>query len=340
MAVVLADIANNAGVKLGGFGDQIDESGLVTTALLTVNTGPIAQAINTKYPVIRKQIYADFAAMETPFREGLKFARLGGELTQNDKAITTVAVSAGVVTVTTDEVHGYSTGNTRFIKGVQGSGGIDAINNTNQTLTVTTTTSFTLDGVTGTDDWVHTEDTGTSSEAPEIGRWLYAFNLPSDYHAMVKHTTDAFVTDNSPYTSKKSIRPKYRYQTILNRVGTGILMLTDNIFAPIPNNATGTNVTAYIEYVIDQTDFDLFSPALTECLAMLLASELSPMVGRNTEFRQALLAEYKNLTVPEAKRYNQSQYDITARSIPDYKGGRGGGLDRTSGFDRGFTAIR
>ena len=340
MAVTLATIANNAGIKLGGFGDQIGASGQVTDAQLTANADPISQAINQKYPVIRAEIYSDFASMQSPFMESFKFARLDGELTQNDKDITTIVVVAGVVTVTTDEAHGYTTGDTRFIKNVQGTGGIVSINGINHTLTVVDTTSFTLDGITGTDSWDHTENTGVSSEAPEIGRWLYAFDLPTDYLAMVKHTTVAARFDNSPYTSKGSIRPRYRYRTLINRLSDGLLMLTDNIFSPIPNNITGTNATAYIEYVIDQTDFDLFSSALTECLAMKLASELSPMVGRNTEFRQALLAEYVNKTIPEAKKWNQSQFDITARAVPDYKGGRSGSLTRRTGHnDLGYTAI-
>jgi len=66
----------------------------------------------------------------------------------------------------------------------------------------------------------------------------------------------------------------------------------------------------------------LFSDALVECIATLLAAELCPIIGRNLEVRQRLLLEYKELTVPDAKRFNQSQFNNSAKTVPDYSGGR------------------
>ncbi len=66
----------------------------------------------------------------------------------------------------------------------------------------------------------------------------------------------------------------------------------------------------------------MFSPAFEECIATLLAAELCPIVGRDLETRQAILAEYKALTVPEAKNYNQSQYNTYSKAVPNFLGGR------------------
>lgn len=307
MAATLADIANNAGIKIGGFGDQVSGSGQVTAAELTANDDRISQAINTKYPVVRKRVIKQFAALRCPFLETQKFADLGDDLKQDDVAISTIVSVGGVVTVTTDEVHEKTTGDTVFLADIQGTL-VTSLNGTTKTVTVVTTTSFTLDSVTGTASWDHTEDTGIVSKAPEMGGWRLAFNLPSDFFVIVRQTDEVA-------SFKDDTRRRYQNQPILNRNGDGFLLLS--------NNFTNLNRdSAYIEYCIDQTTFARFSPEFEECLAMLLAAELSPIVGRDTEFRQALLVEYNQLTVPEAQAAIQSQFDNYSRDLPDYKGGR------------------
>jgi hypothetical protein len=331
--MALVDIANNAGGKIGGFGDQVTGEALITAALLTADDDKVSQWINIKYPVVRKKVIADFAAMGCPFRETLKFADLGDDIKADDVDISTVVSSGGVVTVTTDSAHGRSTGDTVFLADIEGTL-VDSLNGTTPTITVVDTTSFTLDSVTGTASWDHTEDTGIVSYCPEMGSWNYAFNLPSDYFAMVRHCDESYTSD-ADYTVRKGVRKEYQYQTILNKDGDGLLLLTNDL----TNSDTDS---AYIEYCIDQTDFDLFSPALEECIAMLLAVELCPILGRNLEVRQRLLVEYEQITVPEAKRNIQSQQDNSARTVhPDYSGGRSSVL-RGTGNDRnnyGYTAI-
>lgn len=308
MATELADIANNAGIKIGGFGDQIDGSGQVTAAQLTANTDRISQAINTKYPVVRKKVIKQFAALQCPFLETLKFADLGDDLKQDDVAISTITVAGGVVTVTTAEVHDKTTTDTTFLADIQGTGGVQGLNGTTKTVTVVTTTSFTLDGVTGLSTWDHTEDSGIVSKAPETGAWRCAFNLPSDFFVIVRQTDEVA-------SFKYDTRRRYQNQHILNRDGNGFLLLS--------NNLTNLNRdSAYIEYIIDQTTFALFSPEYEECLAMLLAVELAPIVGRDTEFSDRLLLKYDQLTVPMAQAAIQSQIDNYSRDLPDYKGGR------------------
>ena len=121
-------------------------------------------------------------------------------------------------------------------------------------------------------------------------------------------------TDETPLT-RDGVKTEYQNKPILNKDGDGLILLSNSL-----TNRNGNG--AYIEYCIDQTAFAIFSPALDECIATLLAAELCPIVGRDLETRQALLAEYDRFTVPEAQRNNQSQANKTARHIPDFSGGR------------------
>lgn len=309
MATLLVDIANNAAVKIGGFGDQLDGSGLVTTAQLTANADRVSQAINVKYPIVRKKVIADFAALKAPFRETQRFADLNDDLKQDDIEISSIVSASTVVTVTTKTVHGRATGAKVFLADIKGAVVDTELNGTIATITVTTTTAFSLDSVAGVDaTWDHTADTGIVSFVPEMGPWEFAFNLPSDYFAMVRQTDEVIVSLNRA-------RKEYPYQTILNIDGDGLLLLTDD-----KTNADGDS--AYIEYAIDQESFALFSPGMEEAIAMLLAVELSPFVGRDPEFRQALLAEYKAVTVPDAMRNNQSQHNNEAQVPANFLGGR------------------
>ena len=329
MATELADIANNAGLKIGGYGDQIDGSGQVTTASLTANDDLISKAVNTAYPIIRKRVIKQFAALQCPFLETQKFADLGDELKKDDVVIESLSVTGGVVTFVTAEAHDLSVSDTRFLSDLQGTL-VTALNGTTEEVaTVPSTTTFTLTGVTGTDSWDYTENSGCISKAPETGAWRLAFNLPSDFFVIVRQTDEVG-------SYKDDTRRRYQNQQILNRDGDGLLLLS--------NNFTNLNRdSAYIEYCIDQTTFALLTSEFEECLAMLLAAELSPMVGRDTEFRQRLLVEYKELTVPAAQAAIQSQIDNYSRDLPDYKGGRANVLGTRMGIRNippgGYTAV-
>ena len=312
--MALVDLANLAGVKLGGFGDQVGGSGLITAELLAANADPVSAAINTAYPVVRKEVISDAAAKKGPFPETAKFASLGPDLKALDISITSITSVATVVTVTTKEVHGRLTGATVFLAEIDGDDDlgtlIKSLNGTTPTITVLTTTTFTLDDIVGVDStWDYTADTGIVSYVPEIGAWTFAFALPSDYFVMVRQTDEDFDPNQG------GVREEYQCRTILNRDGDGFLLLS--------NEKTDADAeTAYIEYCIDQTTFTLFSPAMDESIATKLAAEIAPSVGRDPEFRAAMLAEYEQLVIGQAIRNNQSQSNKFSKKKTNYRGGR------------------
>ena len=318
MATDLASVANNAGVKIGGFGDQVDGDGQVTTAQLTANTDRISKAINVKYPIVRKDIYADFAARKCPFKETQKFASLGPDLKQDDVSIESITVGADpfAITVVTQAVHNLTTGDTVYLFDIAGEldtsvEDVDSLNGDTYTVTVVDTLTFTIDDEVGTAAWDHTGNTGYISKVPNIGPYLYAFELPSDFHALVRQTLEGWSTKNGT-------RREYQCDTVLNRDGDGFILVTNDI-----TNQNGDS--AYIEYVFDQQTFAMFSPELEECLAMKLGAELAPMVGRNYEFRTAMLVEYQKLTIPETLRKIQAKENNYSKVVPDFSGGRSSG---------------
>ena len=317
--MALIDIVNNTAGKIGGFGDQADGSGQVTAAELTADTTREAKWVNDKWPVVRKKVIKDFAAMKSPFLETVKYADLGLDLKQYDIEIESIVSSSTVVTVTTQEAHGRSTGDTVYLTGIKQDSDEDfddieaalitSLNGTTPTITVVDSTSFTLDDVDGVDlTWVHEANTGIVSYVPETGPWQYAFKLPSDYFCLVKQTDESSADE-------AGVSTKYQCKPILNKDGDGFLLLTNSL-----TNTDGDS--AYIEYCIDQETFALYSPGFEEVLAVMLAYELCPNLGRNLETRQAILAEYQQLTVSEAKRNIQSQYDVNAKTPTNYRGGR------------------
>lgn len=302
------DIANDSLGRIGGAGDQLNGEAFLPNL---DGTDKVTTWVNLKYPIIRKKILTDFAANGCPFKESLKFADLGADIKQNDISISTITSVAGVVTVVTQEVHERSTADTVFMADIAGTL-VTSLNGTTKTITVVDTTSFTLDGVTGTAAWDHTADSGIISYVPEIGPYLYAFSLPSDYFAMVR------VTDETPFT-QDGVKTEYQFDTILNKDNDGLILLTN-----VKTNEDRDG--AYIEYIIDPGNTDaatlLFTPELVESIAQLLAAELCPILGRDLKTRQQLLLEYKQLTVPAAKAFNQSQANNSAKQVGDYTGGR------------------
>jgi hypothetical protein len=349
MATGLVDIANNAAGKIGGFGDEVSGSGLVTAAQLSADTIRSCQWINDKYGPVRQKVIKDFAAMGCPFIETRKFADLGADLKQYDVAISSIAVGADpfLVTITTDEAHGRATGDnsdTVYLTGIEQDEDEDvddieqtritSLNGTTETIIVTTTTAFTI-ATAGAANWVHKADSGIVSYCPEMGPWSYAFILPSDFFTIVRQCDELYTSD-ADYTVRQGVRKKYQCQPILNRDGDGHLLLSNDL-----SNANADG--AYIEYCIDQTTFALFSDAFEECIATLLAAEMCPILGKNMKVRQDLLLEYDQYTVPAAKRAIQSQIDNSSKSVlPDYSGGRSAvlrGTSRSETVNYGYTAI-
>ena len=330
MTVALVDIANNALGLYGGAADDSGGDGYVPAAVITAGTTTTAKRINDFYAVARKEMISQFAEMGCPFRETVKFADLGDDLKADDITIESITVAAGTfkITVTTVKAHNLTTGDTRFLSDIRGDLATDAadvtsLNGQNVTITVVNTTSFTIDTLVGTAAWDHVANTGQISKAPETGAWQYAFTLPSDYFCMFRHTDESF-------TEKNNTRKRYQYQTVADRVGTGLVLLTNSL-----TNLGGDS--AYIEYCIDQTAFALFSAMYEKTLTFLLAIKLCTNVGgRDLETRAALMAEYKAVITPDAQAYNQSQFDNSVRYPNDFSGGRStGGRGLTSRRDLG-----
>jgi hypothetical protein len=149
----------------------------------------------------------------------------------------------------------------------------------------------------------------SSASLPEIGEWQYAFNLPSDCLAPVRQISEAYLLD-----STKDM-PEYRFGTIANKTATGIIFLTNDL-------TNADEDSAFIEYAIDIPNPKAWSESLKHCIITLYAAELCPMIGKKAEQRTALLAEYKQLTLPDVKKFISSSYNNFAKTIPDYKGGR------------------
>ncbi|MDD5010921.1 MAG: hypothetical protein PHQ00_02230 [Phycisphaerae bacterium] len=298
------EIINAAFAKLGGAGGQYGAKPFLPnlTATDTLTTQAVALL-----PRVRKRVIKDLAIREAPFKETLKFADLGTELTQSDIAIENIEVSGTTVTVTTEESHGLSTGDTRYLTGIRGTGGIEALNNTLKTLTIVDTTSFTLDSTTGSGNWVYT-DGGIISLVPEIGGYEYAFNLPSDCLMVVAQKNEAFV-------SIEEQQQTYRYDTLLNRSSNGLILITNNL-----SNIAGDS--AFIHYVIDQATTTNFSLALIDCLVSLFAAEVCTMAGKDLKMREAQLQEYAQISIPDAMKYNLSQFNNQSKTTGNYLGDR------------------
>ncbi len=125
--------------------------------------------------------------MKAPLRCSIKSVELDDELTDDDVVISEIAVGAApnyVVTITTDEAHGKTTGDTVVLKGIDGDYDIgSALNGKVKTITVTSTTTFILNQYSA---WLTTT--------------VYALgalvsNGSSYYRCIVAHTAGVFATD-------------------------------------------------------------------------------------------------------------------------------------------------
>lgn len=295
-------LANIAGSKIGSFGDQVGAAG--TLANLN-GTDQITVNVNLFLPLAREKAIRDLARACQPFRETFKFADLEDDLKADDIGITSVTGDGAAVTVVTDEAHGLSGGDTRFLADLQGDADTLALNGTTVTVaSVPSTTSFTFaDTYAGT----HTADSGIISKAPDIGEWLYAFDLPSDFVEIVGQY------DESGSHKRKNYQSQYPCATMLNIDGDGWLLLTDDI-----SNDNGDS--AYVGYVKDSTAYSIWSYQFVDCVATNLAIMLCPVVGKDMETQKKLEVYYAKKALPDAKKYNAMFFVDKITTDLDYTG--------------------
>ena len=111
----------------------------------------------------------------------------------------------------------------------------------------------------------------------------HAFNLPSDCLAVVAQI------DEDSHTTK------YKHEV---RKG---MLFTDNF-----SNTDGDS--AYIDYILLESDTSKYSPSLKEAIATKLAAELAPTLKPSQT--AILKREYEYLVLPKAEGLNQAeQYD-------------------------------
>lgn len=316
MATTLLQIFNMALGKISGAGDQADGSAFITQAQLTAalagssSATKVTQWLVTLYEHIRRDLIIDLASRGIAFPETKRLKDMVLELKGNDLCISDITIGDSptyTITVETESAHGYTTGDTIRLYGITGDGGIEVLNAT-YTITVVTTTTFTLDDTTGDSDYDYDEDSGYSSTLPEIGHWLYAFDLPSECIAVVRQTNGWPTDDNL-----------YPFETIANIDDDGQLFLTNSL-----SNQTGDG--AFIEYVIDQSTVTRMSSPFINCYTTWLAAELCPVVGKDIETRKRMLIEYDFICVPQALSYCGMQKNRLAKNKTDFLGGRRGAI--------------
>ena len=310
------ELANLALSKLGGAGDQVNGKGTLNNLLGTDGT---TTWVNLMLPQARQRAIRDLARTGLPFKEAFKYADLGDDLKDDDVSIATVTGDGAAVTVVTSDVHGRTTADTVFLSGLDGDADMVALNGTTVAITVVDTTTFTFAGTaTGT----HTANTGTVSTCPEIGKWMYAFTLPSDCLEVVGQYNEILVF------GKKDLNTDHPFGTILNADGDGFLFLTNNL-----SNEDGDS--AYIGYATDSTAYSIWTSQLVESVATLLAVMLCPVVARDIETQKKLELYYRYEVIPYAKRCNAAMSSDKVFNNIDYTGGRSIGVSVRSARNLG-----
>ncbi len=160
-------------------------------------------------------------------------------------------------------------------------------------------------------------DLGTKLDTtPEIGQWCFAFTLPGDCLEVVRQFDENLIaarTQSRPYQVRAQV--EYQWEVVANTDGNRKILLT--------NTLTNTDRdSAFIELIIDTPKTGSFSEEMIDCIATLLASEVAPVIGRDMEASNVMLAKYEQVTLPNAQAANQLGFNNTARSIPGWGGGR------------------
>lgn len=302
------ELCNIALGKFGGAGDQVDPTGQITSL---AGPDPVSVWCNSSLPVYRQAAILDMASVGAPFRETLKYANLGDDLKQEDVVIASLSGDGALVTVVTKEVHGRTTADKVFLFSLQDTGynnGVEALNGTTQTITVVDTLTYTF---ASTVQGTYTANTGVSSILPSIGPWYYGFNLPTD---MLPGGVIGQI-DELTVGVRNNLTSDYRYDVIMNLDGDGWLLVTNNI-------SSQDGLSAFIAYVTDSVAYSMWTPQMVETVAILLAAELCPTVGRSMADRQKILAEYDSFTKQNAKVFTAMMSNNTAKRVDDFSGGR------------------
>jgi len=165
-------------------------------------------------------------------------------------------------------------------------------------------------------------DLGTEIAAaslPEIGEYLYVFNLPGNCLEVVRQFDENLIARRSQSNISTSplAATEFKWETVADESGNGKILLTNTL-------SNLDRDSAFIEYVIDTPKTGGFSEAMIECIAVLLAHGVAPVIGRDMESAAFMLQQYLEVTVPNAQAANQRGYNDSARTVKNYLGGRGG----------------
>ena len=123
-------------------------------------------------------------------------------------------------------------------------------------------------------------DLGAEVSDVEMADFEYAFNLPSDCLAVVAQI------DEDSHTTKYG-----------HEIRQGKLFTNDY------SNTDGDS--AYIDYILLESDTSKYSPSLKEAIATKLAAELAPTL--NSSQTAILKREYEYLVLPKAEGLNQAE---------------------------------
>jgi len=156
----------------------------------------------------------------------------------------------------------------------------------------------------------------SEANRPEIGNYTYAFNLPGDCLTVVSQFIEgSVVTRDQRAYSAPGGNVFNQWEVVANSSGTGKILLTDYL-------TNEDEDSAFIEYVIDTPATGGFSEELINCIATMLASEVAPMVGRDMEASNTMMAKYEQVVLPKAKKANLAGFNNSARNVSNYRGGR------------------
>ncbi len=147
----------------------------------------------------------------------------------------------------------------------------------------------------------------------EVGQWEYAFNLPGDFLSM------SMQFDESRMSERHNQNYQFRFDVVANAAQDGYILLTNDLSN---YNDSGQQDSAFIEYAFDLKKTGAWSEGMTDCIATRLAAMLCPVVGKGISVRNFMMQEYKLVAIPFAQAFSQAQSDNSARTIPNFLGGR------------------
>jgi hypothetical protein len=61
---------------------------------------------------------------------------------------------------------------------------------------------------------------------------------------------------------------------------------------------------------------------MIDCIATLLASEVAPVIGRDMEASNIMLAKYDQVVFPKTIKENLAGFNNSAKQVSNYRGGR------------------